>query len=811
MRGSDLLRVISAACLLATTSLAATSVEFTYVPPYGSFSNLQGKVYGVNTLSNRVVVFINKGQQNDSSLSSWSSEPGCASGKTIFTTIQSNGTWTADITNVSGDTNATQIAAYVVPATSGPPCVTSSACLPASILQQSVASTIATRSAPNMRTIQWSGLDWWLKSVYWGPGPNFFTNSTNNVFVDGQGRLHLRITHVNGNWYCSEIVSHRTLGLGSYYFYLDTPVDALDPNITLGLFTWSNAPDFTHREIDVEGGRWGDSGDYNNAQFVVQPYNFSNHLVRYRVPPSAINSMHSFNWQSDSIAFTAVTGTTTVASWTYTSGFGTVPPSCDENVRLNLWLNNPSGPINGQEAEVIVNKFVFIGPDADADGMPDWWELAHGLNPNDPADAARDDDGDSFTNLQEYLAGTDPANPGSHPSLVVTPGAGLASQGLQGGPFMPSNTTYTLTNVCTDILSWRATNTTAWVTLSPAAGTLAAHTSTNVTVSINANANALPVGSYSDTVTFTNLSTTTGSTSRSVSLAVNLPSVITLAAADLQDRFGTLMPASSVAVLVADTGNNGFADLQSDFSLSLGATWSTDDKVAGLWDLSACGTDGCLVDQTVVVSTNGIAPGQQLQLYWFPSLTLAATTLGNTYYGRYTDTNSPPLNGSGVWQTPASGSSVGLYFFTALQNGSNPQTAGRATNVTIAALTLFQNWQIQHFGSTNNPSAAAGADPDGDGMGNMAEFLAGTDPTNSASLFGITGIATEGDDLRVTWMTGPGRTNTLQRAVDASANYDTNHFADVFIVTNTVGSTTNHVDTGAATNSAGYYRVRLPQ
>ncbi len=46
--------------------------------------------------------------------------------------------------------------------------------------------------------------------------------------------------------------------------------------------------------------------------------------------------------------------------------------------------------------------------DSDADGIADAWEFAHGLNPNDPADAAKDLDGDGLTNLQEYLAGTDP-------------------------------------------------------------------------------------------------------------------------------------------------------------------------------------------------------------------------------------------------------------------------------------------------------------------------------------------------------------------------------------------------------------------
>ena len=42
------------------------------------------------------------------------------------------------------------------------------------------------------------------------------------------------------------------------------------------------------------------------------------------------------------------------------------------------------------------------------DGMPDWWEILHGLDPFDPADAGEDPDGDGVTNLEEFLAGTDP-------------------------------------------------------------------------------------------------------------------------------------------------------------------------------------------------------------------------------------------------------------------------------------------------------------------------------------------------------------------------------------------------------------------
>lgn len=42
-------------------------------------------------------------------------------------------------------------------------------------------------------------------------------------------------------------------------------------------------------------------------------------------------------------------------------------------------------------------------PDEDRDGMADAWELKNGLNPKDPADGSKDNDGDGYTNLEEFL------------------------------------------------------------------------------------------------------------------------------------------------------------------------------------------------------------------------------------------------------------------------------------------------------------------------------------------------------------------------------------------------------------------------
>lgn len=69
----------------------------------------------------------------------------------------------------------------------------------------------------------------------------------------------------------------------------------------------------------------------------------------------------------------------------------------------------------------VKNLFSFdLTLDTDEDGLPDWWEILHGFDPEEPSDAEEDPDGDGYSNLEEYLAGTDPAWFNPAPAVAIT-------------------------------------------------------------------------------------------------------------------------------------------------------------------------------------------------------------------------------------------------------------------------------------------------------------------------------------------------------------------------------------------------------
>jgi hypothetical protein len=88
--------------------------------------------------------------------------------------------------------------------------------------------------------------------------------------------------------------------------------------------------------------------------------------------------------------------------------------------RFNFLAYDFSGNLIATRALTVTTSATGGGSDNDADGIPDVWEAAIDLDPfRDDADD--DPDGDGLSNLQEYLAGTNPFDTSSSLKILASP------------------------------------------------------------------------------------------------------------------------------------------------------------------------------------------------------------------------------------------------------------------------------------------------------------------------------------------------------------------------------------------------------
>jgi hypothetical protein len=164
---------------------------------------------------------------------------------------------------------------------------------------------------------------------------------------------------------------------------------------------------------------------------------------------------------------------------------------------------------------------------------------------------------------------------------------------------------------------------------------------------------------------------------------------------------------------------------------------------------------------------------------------------------------------------------VGLTIITWSATDSSGNSSTCSQTVTVLGDTIgdgIPNWWRQTFfgdGSTTNEVSCAACDPDGDGFSNLQEYLAGTNPTNSASALRIKSVAVQGADVVITWTTAGKRTNAVQATGgDADGGYTTN-FLDIttsphLIIPGSGDVTTSYSDLGGTTKGPSrFYRIRL--
>lgn len=210
------------------------------------------------------------------------------------------------------------------------------------------------------RVISFAGHDWIVSQSGNGrrtPGPNYFSNSKENVWVDARGRLHLRILYTDGRWECAEVTLVGSRSFGEYLFRVSTDGDKLDKNIVAGLFLYRD--DFN--EIDIEFSRWGEEME-TAGNYVVQPSDQEGNMYRFSLEEAGKRSTHIINWQRDSINFKSYRGhrksqpnRLLINEWLYQGE--NIPIGSEVEVLINLWLFMGNPPADNQEAELIIEGF----------------------------------------------------------------------------------------------------------------------------------------------------------------------------------------------------------------------------------------------------------------------------------------------------------------------------------------------------------------------------------------------------------------------------------------------------------------------
>lgn len=215
-------------------------------------------------------------------------------------------------------------------------------------------------------TISFAGYEWEVRQGRGGPGPN--TWEPDNVRVDDQGRLHLRIRSVEGRWSCAEVTMRQRLGFGRYEFVVEGPIDRFDDNIVLGLFNYPTSDvggDATH-EVDIEFARWGRS-THPIGNYTVWPVEKDSRPTSktYDFKLTGPASSHRFDWASDRVVYRSWQGSQAdgaeIASWVFSPEEPARRISRKPMpVHLNLWLFQGRPPKDGKEVEVVITGFRFL-------------------------------------------------------------------------------------------------------------------------------------------------------------------------------------------------------------------------------------------------------------------------------------------------------------------------------------------------------------------------------------------------------------------------------------------------------------------
>ncbi len=184
--------------------------------------------------------------------------------------------------------------------------------------------------------------------------------------------------------------------------------------------------------------RWGNhfatllaGTDFNGpVNYILQRENYILTQLPKKVPfaisnpPSAVVASNSFTlkgtaWIDFKILKVAGAVPPPVFRWTTATNWEVDLALLPGQNEFQIEGCNFAGELTSSNSLFITSSSANGGLDSDADGIPDTWEAQYHLSTT-MANASDDPDRDGMTNLEEYLAGTDPTDPKSRLNLFLS-------------------------------------------------------------------------------------------------------------------------------------------------------------------------------------------------------------------------------------------------------------------------------------------------------------------------------------------------------------------------------------------------------
>ena len=221
---------------------------------------------------------------------------------------------------------------------------------------------ISAAAAAAPRIIRFSGYEWIVRSSYGQtpPGPNYFSNSDDTIWVDNSGYLNLTIKNDQGHWLCCEITSREKMGYGVYTIKLQGRIDLLDPQTVFGFFTWDKQNPPLYSEIDIEFSKWGDP-ERDIGQFTLQPYTEESNKHIFPIELDGELTTHIIVWEPEQIVFESWHGSEPgkylIARWVREGNGIPEPGKC--TVHFNLWLFQGQPLQEAQNQHLAIREFSY--------------------------------------------------------------------------------------------------------------------------------------------------------------------------------------------------------------------------------------------------------------------------------------------------------------------------------------------------------------------------------------------------------------------------------------------------------------------